>query len=226
MQNYIKSYRKRAFGEPAVSIEDMIDFCEQRLAVPEDVDEPFVIAYGHSKLPNQLNEPESSDEEDDESTNWFRYIMTTKRLLHNAKTANIAHTDATNKIVIQRYPLLIFGATDKTPERKFHPIAYMVSKHETADDFAFGFKAIRSAMLFETNTNFSPEYLMADAAAAVGNGFKRVFGDENTVLMCEAHMKRAVDRRKFNDADNHKEPLKADLDKLKLAYNDTSFRQG
>lgn len=63
-------------------------------------------------------------------------------------------------------------------------------------------------MLLVTNTNFSPEYLMADAAPAIGNGFKSVFGNEKTVIMCESHMKRAVDRRQFHDQ-NNREPLKA-----------------
>lgn len=85
------------------------------------------------------------------------YYIMSPRLLLNANTANIIHADATHKINVQRYPLLIFGTTDKTPDQKFHLIAIMISKHETADDFAFAFKAIGSSMLFVTNTNFSPD---------------------------------------------------------------------
>lgn len=43
--------------------------------------------------------------------------------------------------------------------------------------------------------------------------------------MCQSHMKRAVDRHKFNDQSN-KEPIKSDLDKLKLSYSEVVFYQG
>lgn len=231
VKNYIKSYRKKTYGDPAVSIEDLIAFCEENKAIPNDMDTPYVIAYEHSPLEEHANHSGDSDDDDEGedrdggTTNWFRYIVTTKRLLLNAQSTDIIHADATNKITVQRYPLLLFGATDKTPDQKFHPIAYMISKQVTADDFAFGFASIRSAMLFVADINFSPEYLMADAAAAIGNGFKRVFGIQKTVLMCESHMKRAVDRHPFSN-NNNKEPIKADLDKLKLAFDVASFEQG
>lgn len=213
VKNYIKQYRRKTFGDPAVSIEDLTEFCQANSAVPDDdhLDKPYVIAFEHSQ------------EQDLEK--WFRYIVTTKRLLHNAKSTNIIHADATNKITVQKYPLLVFGATDKTPDQKFHLIAIMISKHEASEDFEFAFRAIRSAMLFVTNTNFSPEYLMADAATAIANGFHWTFGDAKKVLMCESHMKRAVDRHKFNDQSN-KEPIKSDLDKLKLSYSEVVFYQG
>lgn len=213
VKNYIKEYRK-SFGDPQVSVEDMIAFCEANKNIPDDIDEAFVIDYQHSPLVN-----------DDGEVNWFRYVVTTKRLLLNASSSNIIHSDATQKIVVQRYPLLVFGATDKTPDQKFHLIAIMISKTETAADFEFGFKSIRSAMLFNANMNFNPEYLMADAAAAIGNGFHSVFGDDREVLMCESHMKRAVDRRSFA-SQNNRTPLKSDLDKLKLSYNENVFRNG
>lgn len=218
VKNFIKEYRKQAFGDPQVSIEDMIKFCEENKNVPDDIDETYVIAYEHSPLAEQ-------NDENEDQVNWFRYIVTTKRLLRNASSSNLIHTDATLKIVVQRFPLLVFGTTDKTPDQKFHLIAIMITKTETADDFAFGFKSIRSAMLFIANVNYAPRYCMADAADAIGNAFHRVFGDDGTVLMCESHMKRAVDRRTFGNQ-NNREPIKTDLDKLKLAYNEQVFRDG
>lgn len=101
----------------------------------------------------------------------------------------------------------------------------MVSKTEKAADFEFGFKAIKDAMLTLENIEFDPQYLMADGAHAIGNGFKRVFGMNKTVLMCFSNMKRAVDRRKFRDKSNNK-TIKADLDKLKLSRNEECFHQG
>lgn len=35
VKNFIKEYRKQAFGDPQVSIEDMIKFCEENKNVPE-----------------------------------------------------------------------------------------------------------------------------------------------------------------------------------------------
>lgn len=226
VKNYIKQYRRKKFGDPAVSIEDLIEFCQENLEVPDDdnLDKPYVIAFEHSPILGEDSDEEEND--GDEEEKWFRYIVTTKRLLHNAKGANIIHADATNKITVQKYPLLVFGATDKTPDQKFHLIAIMISKHEASGDFEFAFKAIRNAMLYVTDTNFSPEYLMADAATAIANGFRGTFGDAGkTILMCESHMKRVVDRHKFHDQSN-REPIKSDLNKLKLAYSEAVFDQG
>lgn len=227
--NYIKLYRKQSFGEPAVSIEDLILFCENNKQIPDDLDTPWVMAYQHSRLNNLSDSSDESEKsqsgDDGNADNWFRYMVTTRRLLLNAKSSDIIHSDATNKITVQKYPLLVFGATDKTPDQKFHLFAIMISKRETADDFAFGFATIRCNMLMVADVNFSPTYLMADAAAAIANGFHRVFGDDRTVLMCESHMKRAVDRRPFHDQ-NNKELVKADLNKLILAYNEDIFQHG
>lgn len=43
--------------------------------------------------------------------------------------------------------------------------------------------------------------------------------------MCESHMKRAVDRRTFENQGNH-ELVKTDLNKLKMAYNGANFDLG
>lgn len=131
-----------------------------RTSQNKNIDETYVIAYEHSPLAEQ-------NDENEDQVNWFRYIVTTKRLLRNASSSNLIHTDATQKIVVQRFPLLVFGTTDKTPDQKFHLIAIMITKTETADDFALGFKSIRSAMLFIANVNYSPRYCMADACTSI-----------------------------------------------------------
>lgn len=214
-----------------MSIEDMVNFCLRNVTVPDDIDEAFVLAYEHSERSNLDGSSDEDDDYDSDTdseveiapTKWFRYIISTRRLLQNSANSNVVQADATHKIIVQRYPVLVFGTTDM--DHKFHLLGVMVSKTETSADFEFGFRAIREAIWLIERIDFNPQYLMADGAHAIGNGFKRVFGQDKTIRMCLSHMKRAVDNQKLRDKNNMK-PIKADIDKLKLSFCRETFEQG
>lgn len=229
VESIIKRVRKELYGDAAISLQDMVEFCKQHSNIPDDVDTAFVLAFEHSPLSASSEEAidddyESDDEHIDQSSkgNWIRYIVTTKRLLVNSAGSKIIHADGTYKIIIQRFPILNFGTTDQDNIQHFHLMAMMVSKHECCDDYAFGFKALRDGVRTITGKSFNPRVVMADAAPAIGNAFKLVFGENVTVLTCFTHMISAVDRKAMVHKDS-KALIKSDLRKLRFAPNKIAF---
>lgn len=99
IKNTIADYKKKKYGNTNITLTQLTDFVKQHLAVPESIDEAFVVAFERS---------------DDDEEPWFRYLVSTKRLLAMAIDAEIIHADSTMKITIQGYPLLAFGTSDKT----------------------------------------------------------------------------------------------------------------
>lgn len=131
------------------------------------------------------------------------------------------------KLNVQRWPLLVFGTTDLDSTQHFHMVALMLCKNETEDDYRFGFNAIKTAMDRVHNRLFEPKYLMADAAAAIHNGFRKVYGDNTTVLMCFVHMKRNVEKNKTKlIAKENLQPILTDIDNLKMAFAKDVFDVG
>lgn len=174
---------------------------------------------------NRSEEDFDDYSEDDEPVR-FRFIVSTKRLLRNSINSKIIHSDATHKMTIQKYPILVFGTTDQDYQQHFHLIGIMVTKGETAADFAFGFNAIKKGMLLvEPETVFKPNILMADASAAIGNGFKQEFPEYLTILMCFFHLMQAIDRRKLADNANKKD-IKNDIQILKKSSSKSLFDTG
>lgn len=231
MESYIKRCRKELFGDSAISLTDMVAFCKDHSHVPDNLDTAFILAYEHSPL--NEDEPDSDedecfdDDDDDEQAKgpWFRFIATTKRLLMNSAHSEIMHADATYKIVIQRYPILNFGTTDKDNVQHFHLMGMMLSQYERTADYEFAFKASRDGVKRIIGTECKPHLLMSDAAPAIGNAFKSTFGDDVAVLMCFTHVLMNVDRKSFVHKDSKVE-VKADIRNLRLAPNKTEIDIG
>lgn len=96
----------------------------------------------------------------------------------------------------------------------------MVSKYEKAEDYEFAFNAIKNGMQQIVNP-----VLMSDAAPAIRNGYLKVFDKDSTILMCYAHVKMAVDKRKYASIEN-KTNIKDDLSFLRLACDEDIFKIG
>ena len=64
----------------------------------------------------------------------FNLCFTSSKLLERLKLTDIYHIDCTYKIVKYFFPVLVFGITDI--DRKFQPIAFMITSHETHIDFS------------------------------------------------------------------------------------------
>lgn len=60
------------------------------------------------------------------------------------------------------------------------------------EDFAFMFQSLKDAVFRLSEEEIRPEVLNCDAAFSIHNGFQKVFPDCNSIIMCWAHMRRAV----------------------------------
>lgn len=105
----------------------------------------------------------------------FRFFLTTKNLVTHLNVAS-NHADATYKQIWQGFPVLIIGTTDQ--DRHFHELGLAVCTNERAEDFEFIFNAIKKASELYCGKPFNPNVLVCDAAKAIHNGFRQVFGEE------------------------------------------------
>lgn len=199
---------------------DKADETAEKEASEENAAEEEV---GEAEVGEEEVDEEDVDEEFDEP--WIRYIVTTKRLLQNSLIANNICADATKKIVVQKYPIFVFGTEDMDSTQHFHLVAVMISKYERGVDFEFGFRAIQEGYRRILEKEFVPKYLMRDGAFAIHNGCIRVFGDLIISLMCYVHVIRAVDRQPVTDP-RHKADIKKDVFKLRCSYDKATFDKG
>lgn len=143
----------------------------------------------------------TSDDDDDDVDIWFRYFVTTRRLLRNAVEGTNFHADATYKMVFHGYPLIIVGVTDL--ERRFHLIGMTLTTNERAGDYEFTFKCIKSTVEALYKKNIEPKALICDGAKAILNGFKNAFPDTaGTMIMCWFHVVLNFSKVKLNDEGN------------------------
>lgn len=91
----------------------------------------------------------------------------------------------------QGYPVLLVGLTDSN--RKFHPFGVCVATRERAEDFAFLFNSIKTAVKDLFDVDMDPKVLVCDAAKSIHNGFTAVFPSHaDDIGMCWSHVRRAV----------------------------------
>lgn len=178
---------------------------DESSSYPDGETEPFVLSY------EIFSESE------------FRFVVTTKQLLKLAIGSQMIHADATYKLIWQGFPVFVVGKTDL--HRAFHPFGIGVCTTETAKDFEFIFTAIKEGVSKIFSETFQPKYLISDAAKAIHNGGKKVFGDDLFIIMCAFHMYKNV-REKLPSfiRDNLKQSqFLNDLQKLQLAKTDKAF---
>lgn len=83
--NHIISYYKEKMPNPVVSIAEMEKFAQDHSAIPDDMDEGFVVNF-------ECSPPRTPDGE-----KFFRIFYSTKRLLQYAAQFDLSHTDGTYK---------------------------------------------------------------------------------------------------------------------------------
>ena len=98
----------------------------------------------------------------------------------------VYHVDATYKLLKHFFPVIIFGATDR--DNKFFPIAFMITSHETSEDYTHFFAEFKKVAKQVLNVDFDPQYIMADAGSSIHNGIKANFPN-TTQLMCYFHVR-------------------------------------
>lgn len=191
---------------PMISIGQMAEWCEKHSNVPTDDDEPFVFAF------------ETSGED---KNMFFRFAVSTKRMLADCIGLKTLCVDATYKLNWHGFPFLVTGTVDRN--KKFHPLCFSCTSREAAGDFAFLFNAMRDSIADLFDVQFEPTILIADGADSIRNAFKQVFPLFSVMIMCYAHMMRAVTKRPLNDKRNRNAIL-SDIRKMNLAPTSEIFQ--
>lgn len=114
---------------------------------------------------------------------------------------------------------MVVGVTDL--DRHLHPSGVSVCTDEKTEDFQFVFQSLSSGIHRVTGQSFLPTTLVADAAEAIHNGFTNVFG-LLLIIMCWAHVKRAINKR--YKGNRNIVAILSDLDLLQSAPSIDSFQ--
>ena len=131
---------------------------------------------------------------------------TSRHLMNNLSFKGVHHIDATYKITTYGFPLIVYGVSDS--EGKFHPVSFMISSHETQQDFTVFYQGlIKEAE--KLDINYEPEIIMQDACPASRNAILDFFPNVK-FLMCYFHVKKNVRDHKnlLKDKDAYKEIMK------------------
>lgn len=180
LTTFLTKLRKEKFGSEKLHFGTLEKWLNESSALPINDNDPFIV--NHEVHVNEENVENST----------FRFFVSTKLLLHNAINATKIHTDATYKLVWQGFPILIVGTTDSN--RKFHPFGASVSTNERAENFSFMYRCVKDKVFELFGKEFHPEVLKCDAAFSIHNGFKDIFRLCDRIIMCWAHLRRAVDK--------------------------------
>lgn len=153
INNTIAQYRKQAFGGKSITLNELSEFIHSKMVVPVDMDEAFVVTFERS--PN--NDPEENV--------WFRYVVSTKRLLQLATTTDMGG--------------------------HFHLFGLMLTSNETTQDYEFLFNSIVEGVQLIHNHHLQNQIktLIADGALKIKNGFDLVFDPNETTAerLCRKH---------------------------------------
>lgn len=145
------------------------------------------------------------------------FTMTSKRLLSTlritignclyAGETLMLHVDATHKVTLNGYPLIIVGLSDKNGH--FHLISISVSSHQNEDAYAKCLRDIKRLALELFGFDLNPNFIMADGDKAISNACLQVFSKRT--LMCFFHLQFNVRKklRKLND--DEKEEILNDI---------------
>jgi hypothetical protein len=178
IRNLILRLRRKEIGKEFANYGEMAEFLDGHRQVPEARDEGFILDYDFdTTADNQAK---------------FQFIVSTRDLLSLAKYSDIFQSDATYKISLHNFNVLICGHTDRG--RRFHPMAVSVSCKETTKDYEFFFKTVKKHFEDEVDEEFLPQQTMRDYDDAIKNAYNAVFptADDNT---CYYHMmKNATDK--------------------------------
>lgn len=202
--NYLKTIRQQKYGPPSISATDLRTRCQEMASIPNDADEPFVLAH-HIDADSQLAEDQD-----------LKIVFTTKRLLSIAEKSRTIQADATYKLLWQGYPVIIMGTSDI--DNVFHPYVLAVTKGETVADFSFVFRA-----LHQYNLEWKPNILLADACTAITNAFVAIFGVPEVRIMCHFHMLQNVEKYLKPLQTRTRLDLKLDIRALQTCADEETF---
>ena len=172
IQNYVKYLKQKVFDNNKIS--DVKKFVKDN-GYHDNIDSKEYFTFGES-IGNGTDE------------NHFQVGFTSLDLLSRIPSGVIFHFDCTYKIVKVGYPLIVFGISDIS--RKFYPVCFMFTSHETSRDFKNFFRSLQK-LTNMLNILFNPEYMCIDACRALANAIEKIFPSCN-ILMCWFHLKYNV----------------------------------
>lgn len=215
----IDNFKRHGSGAKLFSMRQLTKFVTKHMKVPKSQDEAFIVNFERS--PKQQK-----------NAKFFRYFISTKRLLNFASMAKIIHADATHKVTTEKITLIAVGVTDYN--NKFHLSGLSVASNESSDSFALAFNGLKWGVKVVNKVKLESEYLVCDGDAAIHNGFSLAFGqeteDENhrqfSIIMCYFHVLLNIQKKyKFIIAKNRME-FKADVQTLHLCNSEKKFDRG
>lgn len=213
LTSFLAKLRREKYGDEKLNYGSLHQWLDECSSVPTNESDPFIADF------------EVNIDDVDEKNSSFRFFVTSKILLKNALNAKVIHTDATYKLIWQGFPVLLVGTTDA--DRRFHLIGISVSTNEKTEDFEFLFKTMKKVVFDIYGVELKPTTLICDAAAAIRNGFRNIFGAEMEVIMCWAHMRRATAKKLpqfIRDTKKQNEFL-ADIDNLQISKCRDDFKR-
>ena len=123
----------------------------------------------------------------DEEGQLVKVFLTTSRLLSQIPKSETLMIDATFKMLLIKFPVIVVGINDAG--RRFHPVGIVLSNKEDSDAFEF---AIRAALDAKPEHRF--QNLMGDCAASITKAFKR-FEEERKISsrkFCYFHISKDI----------------------------------
>ena len=155
---------------------------------------------------------------DGRNNNHLNICLTSKALMKNCELNGVYQIDATYKIIKNRFPLMVFGNTDF--QGKFHPICFMVSSHETEEDF-FNLYSGLIELADKMGISFEPDYIMQDACQASYNAAIKLFNAD--ILMCYFHVLHNVRKNIKHLNNNDYECLISDIRGIHYSTNNENY---
>ncbi|CAM4913432.1 unnamed protein product [Rotaria socialis] len=198
LSSYLISLRKKYYGASTISLGELEAWCQRNSLIPDDDDKPWVLKY-QIEYDDEINK-------DDDNKNKFRFFVTTRRLLFNARS-----------------PCFIIGTTDMITQ--FHPFGFAVCSNEKQNDFEFIFSYLRDGLLnLNLQMNEQELILIADDAEVISNAFLKVFGTDHNVVMCWFHMRKNVEKNLYLVEDKALHGgIMNDIETLQLSTNKNIF---
>lgn len=136
--SYIVRRHNEANNEHFIRLGDLVKWLESKKTFPVDDDESYVVDYNRSRPGEKA---------------WFRFAITTPRLLRYCVGLKKLSIDATYKLNWNGFPLIIIGTTDMM--KRFHPLMFVCVTYETTKDYEFAFQAMKNAVENEYGSHVS-----------------------------------------------------------------------
>jgi hypothetical protein len=138
--------------------------------------------------------------------------------LHDAKTI---HIDATYRLTLGEFPVIVLGFSDLNGSFKF--IAIAIVSTESTESYSWVLSSLLEYNV-RNNIGFSPNVFIADNSAAISSAIQRIFPFVKRVH-CWAHTWRLMEQL-FKGIPLFKEIISKEIHFLQSLYEEQLFRDG